>query len=490
MIALTEIVIPSDLVYGSKYPPLALACLARVLKDAGHAHELVMFQPDDDPEAWLRAVLASKPSVVAFSVFMGYKLERALELTRLVKKARPDLSVLWGGVHPSLMPEETLRDPHIDWICVGAGEPMILALAEALDRGDSLDTVPSLARMIDGRYVLQGPGIPRQKDITLSRPDWDSFPVEQFLFGEDPGERIVGIMSSQGCPHQCGFCYNSRFHGQRWQPSPQEAVQAEMRYLRERFGANGFLFLDDLFFANRKRAVGLLRWMGENDFCCNSLDLRLSEVDAEVIDALRLAKTKSVFIGVESTDDRILKLIKKQSTRADLMAAMEHLNAAPDIRLWLSCIVGFPEESFQEMQQTIADMAGLAKRPNTMVNLNAFIPMPGTGLYDLAVEHGFEEPCDAVAWTQLARSRGSDLDHFPGRFSKGETQYLQRAAHYLSMLYRPYPQPQAGPKAMARGLFASLAAWRLNHRMVFFPLDLWLYQKLRSSAQRLRKQVD
>ena len=334
---------------------------------------------------------AVEPALVGFSVFMGYKLERALDLSRLVKAKRPDLPVLWGGVHPSMLPEETLREPSVDWVCLGPGETTIVALADALAANGALEEVPSLGRRLKGAVVLNPPGLPRV-DENVCRPDWDSFPVERFIFGEKPGENIIGFVSSRGCPHDCGFCYNAGFHGRKWQPAPLQLVHEEMLGLRARFGVNGCLFLDDLFFANRRRATALLRWMGEHGFSCHGVDLRVDETGPDVLEALQAAGTKSLFIGVESTVDRVLKLARY-----------------PEIRLWLSCIVGFPTETFDEMQGTINDVAGLARRPNTIVNLNAFIPLPGTGLYDLAVEHGFAAPQDLTGWSELAEARASSL---------------------------------------------------------------------------------
>ncbi|MBI4557216.1 MAG: B12-binding domain-containing radical SAM protein [Candidatus Hydrogenedentes bacterium] len=488
MIVLTEIVIPPDEVYGVKYPPLALACLSTALKEAGRSCRIVTFEADHQPEAWVNHVLSLNPSVVGFSVFMGYKLEKAFRLTRLLKQKRPDVPILWGGVHPSLCPEQTLVESDVDWVCVGNGESTMVAIARALDGEISLDEVPSLVRRVNGNIVTNPPGLPR-RDETYARPDWKSFPVQDFIIEAGPGERILGFMSSRGCPYQCGFCYIKAYYGRRWKGAELDAVQKEMLYLRDQYGVTGFIFLDDLFFANKKRAVELLRWMAAERLSCHAVDLRLSEVDREVLETLRLAKTKGVFIGVESANDRVLKVMTKGSGTKELHEAMNLLNEYPDLLLWLSCIVGVPTETFEEMNETITVAARLSRRPNTMVNLNTFIPLQGTGLYELSLEHGFRAPTNLEGWTKLSEARGNTLDHFPGRLTPAQTRYIQRAAHYLRMLYRPYPVTQRNPvKRAIVTAFRQLAAFRLEHQTLAVPVDMWLYRHLRQMSQSLKRQ--
>jgi anaerobic magnesium-protoporphyrin IX monomethyl ester cyclase len=482
MIVLAEIVVPPDRVYGAKYPPLALACLASALKQAGHPARIVLFEPGTPPERWIKDVLAFDPTVVAFSVFAGYKLEMALLLSRTIKQERPDLPILWGGVLPSIMPEQVLKEPCVDWVCVGPGESTIVALAAALANRGSLSSVPALGWRGSGGIVVNPPPLPRLEP-NPARPDWHCFPVEKFIMTGPPGDRtggrVVCMTTSRGCPHDCGFCYNAGYHGRKWQPAPIDLVKAEMLELRGNSSVNGFSFLDDLFFGNKQRAIDLLDWMAAHGLHVHSLDLRLDEVTPDVLDALRRAHTRHVFLGVESTVDRVLELIDKGSRKAHLLQAVELFRGYPEISLWLSCIVGFPTETFSEMKQTIRGLALLGGRPNTLINLNAFMPFPGTKLFGPALENGFVPPKDLIGWTALTEGRGGSLDHFPGRLTRAQTTYLRRAAHYLSMLYQPYKSPAKGRLSrIARSAFAKLAQWRLAREWLGFPADLWLYRRL------------
>lgn len=486
MIVFCEIVIPPNLIFGYEYPPLALACLVSALKKHGFPSEIAQYRQDDDPEAWVEKVLALNPQAVGFSVFMGHRVAIALDLSRRIKRKRPDLPVLWGGVLPSLCPDQVLTDPSVDWVCVGPGETMIVELARALAGGQDLDAVPSLARRTDHGIRMNEPGVPRIEE-NASRPDWDSFSVDKFAFDGGGGQKVLAFISSRGCPNQCGFCYNTGFHGRNWRGSPIEQIQDEMLMLRERWGVNAFIFLDDLFLANRKRGLGLLRWMGGNGFSCYTLDLRADEIDAEVLDAVKAAHTTGILIGMESGTDRMLDLMKKGITRSDLLKAMAMLGKHPDILLWLSFIVGFPTETFEEMQQTIALAAEFARRPNTVVNVNAFTPLPGTALYAPSLKAGFVPPVQLEDWTKLSEVRRGSLDHWPGRLTAAQMVYLRRAANYIGAMYAPYPADTGLLRKGVRTAFLRLAEMRLRKGWMGVPVDLWAYQELRRLSQAIAK---
>jgi radical SAM superfamily enzyme YgiQ (UPF0313 family) len=479
MIVLTEPLIPPTDIFGMKYPPLALACLSTALKAAGENCRVVVHEATVPDEQWLRDVLACRPRVVGFSVFMGYKLETAFRLCNLLKKADPSIRTLWGGVHPSLCPKDVLQDASVDWVCIGPGEQTIVDIARFLRGEIDLQSIRSLARRENGNVVIHEPGLPRA-DKSVTRPDWTSFDPDAFAFQSEEGRKTIGFLASRGCVFECGFCYINAFYGRAWQPSKLDDVKAEMLQLRERHGIRGFIFLDDLFFTNRRRALELLQWMASEDLAAHAIDIRLDQVSREVLEALRAAHCKGIFIGVESANDRVLKFMKKGSGRAELLAAMEILKDYPDILVWMNCIVGTPTETFSEMQDTISTMGQLGRRENTLVNLNAFYPIPGTDLYPVSLEHGFAEPRSLRGWTELADARVMNLDHFPGRLTAGQTRHLNRAGRYLRMLFRMHKGTRRSlPHRAATGFFSSVASARLRSGVLGMPVDLVLYEAIR-----------
>ena len=486
MIVLAEITIPPGDVYGYKYPPLGLACLAGVLKKAGIEAVIEIYRPGGDRADWVRRVLAHEPQMVGFSVFIGYKLLNAIILSRLLKAADPNLPIVWGGVHPSLVPEQILSEPSVDYVAIGPGEEMIVPLARAVAGDITFDQVPAVAWR-HGEELRLNPARPLTANIASYRPDWRSFPVEEFIVSMEQGEGFLGFLTSRGCPYRCGFCYNSAFHGRSWFPAEMEILREEMEWLVRQYEIKGFLFLDDCFFGNRKRAVALLSWLTDNNLFCQNVDLRIDELDQALLLELRRAGTRSIFIGVESGTDRMLQLISKGFTVKDSQKAVAILTEYPESVVLLSCIVGFPSETFREMQDSIATIAGLAAtRPNTLVQLNGYMPFPGTALYERAEAAGFQAPDNLEQWGKLGEKvLCTGLEHFPGRLTGAQSKYLARAAQYMRMLFRPV-EGRSGLRGMVNGFFGAIAAWRLQNRIMWLPVDLWCYDTLRSASASLR----
>jgi anaerobic magnesium-protoporphyrin IX monomethyl ester cyclase len=488
MIILVDTLVPEARMNNSyKYPPLGLAALAGVLKRMDQPCELVLFREDDDLEEWAENILSLDPDVVAFTVYIGYKLMMARKLGRILKKKRPGIRILWGGPLPSALPEKSLEDESVDWICVGPGETMLPDFVRFLSGEIDPSLVPGMGYMAEGSVVLNPLEPPGEEDYGFA-PDWTSFPVEEFITETGPGERTLGWIISRGCPHRCAFCYNASFHKNRWKGRSLDRVKEEMEYLREVHGVNSFVFMDDCFFGNPRRAVELLNWMGDNGFLCQSADVRVDQVSRTTMDALDKARANFIFLGAESANQRILKLMEKDITFEETERTVILMEEYPQMMAFLSLMVGFPTETFDEMKETISRFAELSsRRPNTIANLNIFLPIPGTGLYQLALENGFPGGRDLDYWSRL-RQMGPevDLSYFPGRFSRPEGRYLKRAAWYLRMIYRVPPgEDRRGAVKLVTGIFSSLAAARLKHQWVAFPIDLWAYRLIRNLAQKM-----
>ena len=153
------------------------------------------------------------PDVVGFGFGTPY-LQIVTDLTRRVRRAG-QAHVIWGGVHPTISPEDCIE--HADSVCVGEGEYPLLDLARALASGQPFDEIPNL-------WVRSAHGVRRNPPRPLI-VDLDELPYETASAGEmavlEDGKLIEGnpsednalyrVFASRGCPFRCSFCYNSQF---------------------------------------------------------------------------------------------------------------------------------------------------------------------------------------------------------------------------------------------------------------------------------------
>ena len=112
------------------YPPLALLN-AVVFVAQSFTVRIIDQRVDRDWRKHLLEELATKPLCVGVSSLTGEQITGALEVSRIVRQ-HGGVPVVWGGVHASILPAETLAHPLVDFVVEGEGEIAFLKLVEAL----------------------------------------------------------------------------------------------------------------------------------------------------------------------------------------------------------------------------------------------------------------------------------------------------------------------------------------------------------------------
>ena len=175
---------------------------------------------------------------VGITAMSGPQIRYGLEFADRVRAERPGTPIVWGGVHPTLLPEQTAADPRVDVVVRGEGERVVGPLADALAAGEPLDAVAGITFSAGGGNG-SGPTVRSTPDAALV--DLDAIPVELPydllplpLYSTLQAGR-VHLQTSRGCPSRCGFCYNTAFNKRRWRGKSPERVVDEMEWLLRRF---------------------------------------------------------------------------------------------------------------------------------------------------------------------------------------------------------------------------------------------------------------
>jgi radical SAM superfamily enzyme YgiQ (UPF0313 family) len=134
------------------------------------------------------------------SLLTGPMIDKAIAVARHVKHLRPDLPVIFGGWHPSLLPAQTLKEPYVDAVVLHQGELTLLETAQRLAAGKGLDLVAGCWFKRDGR-IHQNPDRPNSPLSKLPKPAYDlaDFDAYEAL----SGERTLPYATSVGCPYEC-----------------------------------------------------------------------------------------------------------------------------------------------------------------------------------------------------------------------------------------------------------------------------------------------
>lgn len=383
--------------------PLALLAIARTIPAKTYRVVVVDASAERRPH---RRVLreAGGALLLGITAMTGYQICDGLKLARRVRRHFPNVPIVWGGYHPSIMPRQTVLDPCVDFVVLGQGERPFAALVDELAGGSRC------ADGIPGVIGSDSEGPPPQHPESL-----DSFPflawdlVEPALppLIREPGP-AVEFYTSQGCPFACRFCAEPTMHGRRRvSMSAQRAVE-EIEYLSRR-GIRSFHLRDTLFFAN-------LAWV--EDFCREVLKRGLHVgfygANGRVDTLLRFEKDhwrllekagfREILLGVESGHEPALDIIDKRIQPEQSLELMERASHTK-IKFFLTTMIGVPGV---DPEAEFSDTVGLLRRliagnlnRVTTAYLFSYAPYPGSALYAEALSLGFRSPATLEEWGRV-----------------------------------------------------------------------------------------
>lgn len=462
--------------------PLNLLYPATPLVQSGYGVHIIDQYADPRWEEALERALEERPICFGVSCMTGPQILRALAVSRRFKRRYPDVPVVWGGIHASLLPEQTLENADIDIIVMGEGESTFLELVRALENGASFHGIPGIAYKEGGtcRITEQRPFTDLNAQPYLAYPLIQMDLYRRRIFGADH----ISFNSSRGCTFGCSFCWEPAIHRRKWRAMDPEIVLDHLKRLIRDYGIRGFNFTDDNFFLDLKRARGILEGIVRADLkiSLGKLQIRADTVcrlENDFFELLLRAGVKRLNIGVESGSQRVLDLIRKGETVEDIITANRKLTPYPIVPLYLF-MMGLPTETPAELAESIRLASRLtSENPKAVKTFNIYTPYPGTQLYERCLELGLKPPARTEDWAHFNYRNipGSStwLDAEMRRIINGldfPLMFLGKG-HFVS----PYKKMNPLVVALAR-LYYPIAQFRIRHFYPGFPIESKLVKAL------------
>jgi len=455
MITLVQINYSQD--HSEKILPMGILSVGSALKSYGLEVELINIT-EKEIDKTVFEIVAKNPLLVALSVMTGIQTKHSAEFSKKIKE-RSSLKILWGGIHPSLLPEQCLNESYIDFVIVGEGEETIVELTQKLERQESLSGLLGLGYKENGQARLD-PCRPLINDLDQWPMDFSILDMEKYLYKLDKYKRVVAYKTSRGCPFNCAFCYNRAFNQSRWRAWSIGRVVADIEYLKQKYQIDAIKFYDDNFFVDKARALEILRRIN----LPSHLEIRIDMIDDELAKELKELKIFDLLIGVESGSDRLLNLINKKITVERIMLAIKSL-AKYNVPASYSAIVGLPTETKKEFFDTVDLLYKIYKiHPQAAFTLGAYMPYPGSAMYELAIKEGFRPPQRTEDWGRIDRFRKD----FSSPWVDG--QYVWRIREYFKLL-----KFKLGP-------ITKWFEFRIKHHLFALPADIYLVEFLAGLA--------
>ncbi len=325
-------------------------------------------------------VRKKQPFVVGISsLFTAYSNE-AIKTAKAIKKNYPECTIVMGGHHPTMFPEQVLACPEVDFVLRGEGETGMARLCTALRDGSSLKHVPGIAfRDKPCNFVSPPFWAENLDDLPLPASDL----IDSKFYKKKKRSSIM-VISSRGCPMKCSYCSvsASSLHG----PFRQRKIEDVVREIRSQMENHdiGFIdFEDENLCLKKQWFISLFTQIKE---LCRGTDIELRamnglfppSVDEKIICLMKEAGFKTLNLSLGSTSKAQLERFRRPDVRPAFEKAVE-LAARYRLECVSYIIAAGPGQS---AESCLDDLLYLAGR-RTLVGLSIYYPAPGSSDYRL-----------------------------------------------------------------------------------------------------------
>ncbi len=448
--------------------PLGLMAVGSALDSTRHEVVIIDGRLESDPVAKVLSELDGA-LCLGITVLTGAPIGDALEVLRAAKAAKPELTTVCGGWHPSLFPVDMLAEPSIDITVQGQGEATFVELVARLENQEPLDTVTGIS-LRGSNGAQQNPERPLMPMEVFPPVNYDLIPVEDYF--QLKGQRQLDYISSTGCLFRCAFCADPFVYKRGWQAIGPARLADEVESLWQRYRFDDLNFQDETFFTYKKRVAEIAEQFLQRDMQFTwaatmraDQGVRLGE---EIFGLCARSGMRRVLIGVESGSPEMLERIMKDTTVEQIVECAE-MCVRHGVAVIFSFIVGFPGETEQQLMQTVS----LVKRLRSMspafeTPIFYYKPYPGSSL---SVGLSDAMPNDLAGW--------ANFDYVQGEAG----QWVSPATFEFMERFKFYNRYAWGAERIAKKPLQALARLRCEHNWYRYPLEKLIMDRVRPPVE-------
>ncbi len=396
-------------------PPLWGIMLAAYARERGFSAAVLDAEAEnlspDEAAARIKAAAPLLCGVIAAGSNLSASTQAmpgAGDLLGRVNAACPGLKTFIWGLHPSALPERTLKEERTDFVIQGEGFSAVTGLLEKLKAGAADFAVPGVWRLRDGAAV-PSPREPLVADLnTLPVPAWDLLPMERYRAHnwhcfDDLSLRspYAVVYTSLGCPFDCNFCALKALFGKpqvRYR-SPEKVIE-EIDLLVKNYGVRNIKVLDECFILNRAHVEKICDLIIERGYNLNIWAYaRVDTVTGDLLAKLKRAGVNWLALGIESGSEKVRGASKQRNYGQQKITDAVALIHAAGIHIVANFIFGLPEDDMGTMRETLE----MAKALNCeYTNFYTAMAYPGSDLYREALAAGTPLPGNWLGYAQFS----------------------------------------------------------------------------------------
>ena len=388
-------------------PPLWAGLIAAFVGKHGYSVKIIDAEAENWSPEYTARIIAEYNPLLAGIIVLGSnpsasstpKMTAAGEVLRALRKKAPHIKAIIGGLHPSALPQRTLREEEVDFVCQGEGFYTILQLLEVLksDEEPSNYQIPGLWYNQNGK-AISNPPAPLVSPDELPLAAWELLPMDKYRAHNwhcfehiDRRQPYAVIYTSLGCPFNCTYCnihalYNGK-PGIRFR-SPDKVVE-EIDFLVKNYKVRNIKLIDELFALKEDRVIRICDLIIQGGYDLNMWAYaRVDTVSEKMLRKMKQAGINWVCFGFESASRKVRRGVTKKFEQDAITKAVEMTRAA-GIYIIGNFIFGLPDDDLETMQETLE----MAKEFSfEYANFYTAMAYPGSQLYEDAIKQGIKLP--------------------------------------------------------------------------------------------------
>jgi anaerobic magnesium-protoporphyrin IX monomethyl ester cyclase len=369
-------------------PPMGLAQLAAYLREKKAEVSIIDANAELLDEDGLKNRIIETIKKSGIPQFTGVTASTntffpAINAAKIAKELMPGTSLIAGGIHATILPDDFLKYDFIDNCIRGEGEIPFFELIS----GKNKNSILSLSYKENGNIIHNSLGPVLDNLDSLPLPAYDLLPMSRYKpsLGSYKKLPAVGMVTSRGCPGKCTFCYGQYF-GKKIRYHSAERILAEILHLKEFYGIREISFYDDTFTAVRPNLVKfcnlLINRRIDLSWSCFS---RTDLINRDLLKLMKTAGCHQICYGIESGDEEILRNIQKNVSLETAKEAIT-LTKTAGIEARATFMIGNPGETVKTLKKTFWFAADID--PDIAL-FNITTPFPGTAMFEWASSNGY-----------------------------------------------------------------------------------------------------
>lgn len=399
-------------------PPIWCGLKAAYVREHGYSVKILDAEAENlSPEQTAEQVVKKNPLLVEI-VVMGInpsasstpKMGAVREIIAELRKISPDGNIMLSGLHPSALPEKTLKEEDVPFVCVGEGLNTTLHLIKTIKSNDNDFKINGLWYKKNNKIVKNPPAEVIQNLDDLPFVAWDMLPMDKYrahnwqcFHNLKQRKPYTVIYTSLGCPFNCTYCNIHTMYsckpGIRFR-SPKKVVD-ELEFLVKNYGIKNVKILDELFVLNENRVIEICDLIINRDLDLNIWAYaRVDTVNERILNKLKQAGINWLCFGIEAGSKKVRDDVDKGKFGQEAIKNTMKMTREAGIHIIGNFMFGLPEDDFETMQDTL----DLAKEINCeYVNFYTVMAYPGSKLYEDAIKERLELPKNWLGFGQLCK---------------------------------------------------------------------------------------